>query len=88
MRGKRGPLPRIGRVIAARSGLSIESGASAQLPAAWPPPISRALDASDVPRERCQSGRLGQSRKLLWVQAYRGFESHPLRQTFLIIAAK
>ncbi len=30
--------------------------------------------------ERCQSGRLGQSRKLLWVQAYRGFESHPLRQ--------
>jgi hypothetical protein len=31
------------------------------------------------PAEGCQSGRLGQSRKLLYVQAYRGFESHPLR---------
>ena len=30
--------------------------------------------------ERCQSGRSGRSRKPLCVQAYRGFESHPLRQ--------
>src|SRR4029079_1963570 len=37
------------------------------------PPIS-------VARERCQSGRSGRSRKPLCVQAYRGFESHPLRQ--------
>ena len=32
------------------------------------------------PPERCQSGRLGRSRKPVCVQAYRGFESHPLRQ--------
>jgi hypothetical protein len=31
--------------------------------------------------ERCQSGRLGRSRKPLYVQAYRGFESHPLRHS-------
>ena len=31
------------------------------------------------PAERCQSGRSGRSRKPLCVQAYRGFESHPLR---------
>src|SRR5215831_19413078 len=30
--------------------------------------------------ERCRSGRSGRSRKPLCVQAYRGFESHPLRQ--------
>jgi hypothetical protein len=36
------------------------------------PPISGAP-------ERCQSGRSGRSRKPLCVQAYRGFESHPLR---------
>src|SRR5665648_390896 len=29
--------------------------------------------------ERCQSGRLGRSRKPLYARAYRGFESHPLR---------
>src|SRR5687768_12021403 len=29
--------------------------------------------------ERCQSGRLGRSRKPLCPQGYRGFESHPLR---------
>ncbi len=31
--------------------------------------------------ERCQSGRSGRSRKPLSVQAFRGFESHPLRQS-------
>jgi hypothetical protein len=30
--------------------------------------------------ERCQSGRLGRSRKPLWSLGHRGFESHPLRQ--------
>src|SRR5262245_28245434 len=29
--------------------------------------------------ERCQSGRLGRSRKPVWEQSYRGFESLPLR---------
>ena len=29
--------------------------------------------------ERCQSGRMGRSRKPLIVHAVRGFESHPLR---------
>ena len=29
--------------------------------------------------ERCQSGRMGRSRKPLTVHAVRGFESHPLR---------
>ena len=29
--------------------------------------------------ERCRSGRSGRSRKPLYVHAYRGFESHPLR---------
>ena len=31
--------------------------------------------------EGCQSGRSGRSRKPLYPQGYRGFESHPLRQT-------
>jgi hypothetical protein len=31
-------------------------------------------------KERCRSGRSGRSRKPLCAQAYRGFESHPLRQ--------
>ena len=35
--------------------------------------------------ERCQSGRLGRSRKPLWVQAHRGFESHPLRHALLLL---
>ncbi len=30
-------------------------------------------------QERCQSGRTGRSRKPLYRQLYRGFESHPLR---------
>ena len=30
--------------------------------------------------ERCQSGRMGRSRKPLYPRGYRGFESHPLRQ--------
>jgi hypothetical protein len=30
--------------------------------------------------ERCRSGRSGRSRKPLCAQAYRGFESHPLRR--------
>src|SRR5579859_6085122 len=29
--------------------------------------------------ERCQSGRLGRSRKPVWTQVHRGFESLPLR---------
>jgi hypothetical protein len=33
--------------------------------------------------ERCRSGRSGRSRKPLYPQGYRGFESHPLRQTHL-----
>src|SRR6516165_2978671 len=36
-----------------------------------------------VARERWRSGRSGRSRKPLCVQAYRGFESHPLRQRCL-----
>ena len=31
------------------------------------------------PTESCQSGRMGRSRKPLWVSAHRGFESHALR---------
>ena len=34
------------------------------------------------PAEGCQSGRLGRSRKPLYAQAYREFESHPLRHRF------
>ena len=33
--------------------------------------------------ERCESGRIGQSRKLLSWQRDRGFDPHPLRQTKL-----
>ncbi len=29
--------------------------------------------------EECESGRIGRSRKLLWLQGHRGFESHLLR---------
>lgn len=47
-----------------------------RLPRENRPPIS-------VARERCQSGRSGRSRKPLCVQAYRGFESHPLRHNLL-----
>lgn len=32
--------------------------------------------------ERCRSGRTGRSRKPLYARAYRGFESHPLRQVY------
>ena len=35
------------------------------------------------PAERCESGRIGQSRKLLSWQRDRGFDPHPLRQTKL-----
>ena len=42
--------------------------------AASPPPRRR------TSAERCRSGRTGRSRKPLCAQAYRGFESHPLRQ--------
>ncbi len=49
-----------------------------------PPPPIRVLPRKCLPPitrrpERCQSGRSGRSRKPLCVQAYRGFESHPLR---------
>lgn len=40
---------------------------------ASPPPRRR------TSAERCRSGRTGRSRKPLCAQAYRGFESHPLR---------
>ena len=33
--------------------------------------------------ERCQSGRLGRSRKPLWSSALRGFEDNPLRHWIL-----
>jgi hypothetical protein len=33
----------------------------------------------ETKEERCQSGRMGRSRKPLTAQAVRGFESHPLR---------
>ena len=33
-------------------------------------------------QERCQSGRMGRSRKPLIVCAIRGFESHPLRHVY------
>ena len=36
--------------------------------------------------EGCRSGRTGRSRKPLYARAYRGFESHPLRQQVLDIA--
>jgi hypothetical protein len=39
------------------------------------------------PTERCESGRIGQSRKLLSWQRDRGFDPHPLRQTKLACAA-
>ncbi len=35
--------------------------------------------ASDVQLEECESGRIGRSRKPLWSQGHRGFESHLLR---------
>src|ERR1700760_4327521 len=50
---------------------------SGWLPGGNPPLIS-------VARERCRSGRSGRSRKPLCVQAYRGFESHPLRHSLPI----
>jgi hypothetical protein len=34
--------------------------------------------------EECESGRIGRSRKPLWSQGHRGFESHLLRQVVLI----
>src|SRR4051795_9646270 len=43
------------------------------------PPPSR---DEDFP-ERCQSGRMGRSRKSLTGQPVRGFESHPLRHSSL-----
>ena len=39
------------------------------------------------PAERCESGRIGQSRKLLSWQRDRGFDPHPLRQTKLACVA-
>ncbi len=36
-------------------------------------------------KERCESGRIGRSRKPLSGQLDRGFESHPLRQTALAL---
>src|SRR3954469_1554585 len=38
--------------------------------------------------ERCQSGRMGRSRKPLTGQPVRGFESHPLRHSLFTSAAK
>jgi hypothetical protein len=35
---------------------------------------------TDVHLEECESGRIGRSRKPLWSQGHRGFESHLLRQ--------
>ena len=49
---------------------------------AWRPPgrMSRALARPRIPHaERCRSGRSGRSRKPLSAQAFRGFESLPLR---------
>jgi hypothetical protein len=45
----------------------------------WPRLPRRNRPPISGPPERCQSGRSGRSRKPLCVQAYRGFESHPLR---------
>ena len=45
--------------------------------------ISAAADVTLSGSERCESGRIGQSRKLLSWQRDRGFDPHPLRQTKL-----
>ena len=47
----------------------------------YSPPLRPRRAARSNLAERCQSGRSGRSRKPLWVQAHRGFESHPLRHT-------
>jgi hypothetical protein len=38
------------------------------------------LVTTSRPAEGCRSGRTGRSRKPLYARAYRGFESHSLRQ--------
>ncbi len=43
------------------------------------------LSAKTRVMERCRSGRTGRSRKPLTVQAVRGFESHPLRQSAEVV---
>jgi len=53
---------------------------SARRPAG-PAGASRPGAKRRVSAERCQSGRLGRSRKPLCGQPYRGFESHPLRHS-------
>ena len=62
----------LGEALRARTG-------SVKVRAAFDPPAA-AFPCSRFLAERCQSGRSGRSRKPLCVQAYRGFESHPLRQ--------
>ena len=44
-------------------------------------PACTPYNAAPLALERCQSGRSGRSRKPLSVHAFRGFESHPLRQS-------
>ena|GEM_PF-7112017 len=42
---------------------------------------TQANSLASTPAERCRSGRTGRSRKPLCAQAYRGFESLPLRHS-------
>ncbi len=45
-----------------------------------PPRPGRTVGQRCQKPERCQSGRMGLTRNQVYAQAYRGFESHPLRQ--------
>ena len=57
---------------------------TAVLRCAFAAPITRRASFCMRARaERCRSGRSGRSRKPLYPQGYRGFESHPLRQRIL-----
>lgn len=82
IRGMRGGGPfRCWRRPAHRAGISAcaISGTCACGAARLLSPRSNARLTSAPRAERCRSGRSGRSRKPLCVQAYRGFESHPLR---------
>ena len=44
--------------------------------------------AAPQSQERCRSGRSGLTRNQVYARAYRGFESHPLRQSKIKAGAR
>jgi hypothetical protein len=49
-------------------------------------PIFASLKKSQLIPERCQSGRTYKLGKFVYLQGYRGFESHPLRKCIKNVA--